>query len=191
MIRKIFKRYFKLEGKISPWLGEVLPMDDATLDLVSGAAWSCTGCRRCMTFCPFGIDTQMIMSIAKLLLIGADREPKLLTMLADMSIAKAEGMEETRPSFEKAVKDLAPEIRALWPGEPGVPAVTVDAEGADVLYVALAGKHSIIPAAAIMNAAREKWTLSVFEAVNFAAFLGDPEEDADSSPGAFTTRRCG
>jgi Fe-S oxidoreductase len=129
-----------------------------------------------MTFCPFGIDTQMIMSIAKLLLIGADREPKLLTMLADMSVAKGEGIEETRPSFEKAVKDLEPEIRALWPGEPGMPAVTVDAEGADVLYVALAGKHSIIPAAAIMNAAREKWTLSVFEAVNFAAFLGDPRK---------------
>ena len=121
VIRKIFKRWFKMEGKISPWLGEVLPMDDATLDLVSDAAWSCTGCRRCMTFCPFGIDTQMIMSIAKLLLIGADKEPKLLTMLADMSIAKAEGMEETRPRFEKAVTDLAPEIRALWPREPGRP----------------------------------------------------------------------
>ena len=54
--------------------------------------------------------------------------------------------------------------------------MSVEAEGADVLYVALAGKHSIIPAAAIMNAAREKWTLSVFEAVNFAAFLGDPKK---------------
>ena len=176
VIRKIFKSWFKMEGKISPWLGEVLPMDDTTLEMVSGAAWSCTGCRRCMTFCPFGIDTQMLMSIAKLLLIGADREPKLLTMLADMSIAKADGIEETRESFEKAVKDLEPEIRALWPGEPGAPAVTVDAPGADVLYVALAGKHSIIPAAAIMNAARERWTLSVFEAVNFAAFLGDPKK---------------
>jgi Fe-S oxidoreductase len=176
VIRKIFKRYFKMEGKISPWLGEVLPLDDATLELVSGAAWSCTGCRRCMTFCPFGIDTQMVMSIAKLLLIGADREPKLLTMLADMSIAKSEGVEEMRDGFVKAVQDLEPEIRALWPGEPGTPAITVEAEGADVLYVALAGKHSIIPAAAIMNAAREKWTLSVFEAVNFAAFLGDPKK---------------
>jgi Fe-S oxidoreductase len=176
VIRKIFKRYFKLEGKIAPWLGEVLPMDDTSLDLVYDAAWSCTGCRRCMTFCPFGIDTQMIMSIAKLLLIGANKEPKLLTMLADMSIAKAEGVEETRPGFEQAVHNLEPEIRALWPGSPGSEAASVQAEGADVLYVALAGKHSIIPAAAIMNAAGEKWTLSVFEAVNFAAFLGDPKK---------------
>ncbi len=50
------------------------------------------------------------------------------------------------------------------------------AGGADVLYVALARKHSIVPAAAIMNAAGEQWTLSRFEAVNFAAFLGDPEK---------------
>jgi Fe-S oxidoreductase len=40
--------------------------------------------------------------------------------------------------------------------------------------VALAGAHSIIPAAAIFNAAGEKWTLSFFEAVNFGAFVGDP-----------------
>ncbi len=174
VVRKVFKKYFTLEGKIAPWLGEVIRLDDAALDLFSEAAWSCTGCRRCMTFCPFGIDTQMIMSIAKLLLIGADREPKLLTMLSDMSIAKGEGIAESRAAFTQAVTDLSPEIRTLWPWPAEGPAVTVDAEGMDVLYVALAGKHSIVPAAAIMNAAGERWTLSVYEAVNFAAFLGDP-----------------
>jgi Fe-S oxidoreductase len=30
------------------------------------AAYFCTGCRRCMVYRPFGIDTQMIMSIARL-----------------------------------------------------------------------------------------------------------------------------
>jgi len=43
-----------------------------------------------------------------------------------------------------------------------------------VLYVALAGKHSIVPAAAVMNAAKERWSLSYFEAVNFGAFAGNP-----------------
>ncbi|MGQ9484958.1 MAG: (Fe-S)-binding protein [Desulfosoma sp.] len=40
--------------------------------------------------------------------------------------------------------------------------------------MALAGAHSIIPAAAVFNAAKENWTLSFFEAVNFGAFVGDP-----------------
>jgi Fe-S oxidoreductase len=175
VIRKVFKKYFRLQGKIAPWLGEVLPMDDATLAAVNDAAWSCTGCRRCMVWCPFGIDTQMIMSIAKLLLIGADKEPKLLTMLADMSIAKGESTEETRGDYDTAVANLAPEIEAIWPAAPGKSTITVGAQGVDVLYVALAGKHSIVPAAAIMNAAGEKWTLSRFEAVNFGACLGDPK----------------
>ncbi len=175
VVRKIFKKYFRLQGKIAPWLGEVLPLDDPTMEQVYDAAWSCTGCRRCMTFCPFGIDTQMMMSVAKALLIGADKEPKLLTMLSDMSIAKGEGVEETRADFTTAIQDLGPEIRALWPHSRD-PVVTVDAEGADVLYVALAGKHSVIPAAAIMNAAGERWTLSTFEAVNFGAFLGDSKK---------------
>jgi Fe-S oxidoreductase len=50
----------------------------------------------------------------------------------------------------------------------------MDVEGADLLYVALAGAHSIVPAAAVFNAAGENWTLSFFEAVNFGAFVGDP-----------------
>jgi Fe-S oxidoreductase len=40
--------------------------------------------------------------------------------------------------------------------------------------VALAGAHSIVPAAAVFDAAGENWTLSFFEAVNFGAFVGDP-----------------
>ncbi len=175
VIRKVFKRYFKLEGHVAPWLGEVVSLDDVALDQLSDAAWSCTGCRRCMTFCPFGIDTQMIMAIAKLLLIGADEEPKLLTMLTDMSLAKAEGTRNDPGGVQEAIRNIEPEIRQLWPSDPGT-AVTVAAEGADVLYVALAGKHSIVPAAAIMNAAGETLDLSLFEAVNFAAFLGDPKK---------------
>ncbi len=61
-----------------------------------------------------------------------------------------------------------------WQTQAGQSAIPVDVAGADLLYVALAGAHSIIPAAAIFNAAGENWTLSFFEAVNFGAFVGDP-----------------
>jgi Fe-S oxidoreductase len=175
VVRKIFKKYFRLQGSFAPWLGEVLEFDDATLDKVYEAAYSCTGCRRCMMHCPFGIDTQQVMAIAKALLIGADKEPKILSMLADMSVAKGEGIEETRASYAEALRNLEGDVKALWPApsaEAGT-AIPYEAEGADLLYVALSGAHSIVPAAAIMNAAGEKWTLSSFEAVNFGAFVGD------------------
>lgn len=181
VVRKIFRRYFKLQGSFAPWLGEVLEFDDATVQRLYDAAYSCTGCRRCMVHCPFGIDTQAIMGIAKALLIGADKEPKILSMLADMSIAKGETIKETRSDYAEALRNLEPEVRGLWPQpsaatpltEGSAPFVPYGRKGARVLYVALSGAHSIVSAAAIMNAAGESWTLSSFEAVNFGAFEGD------------------
>ncbi|MGE5653082.1 MAG: (Fe-S)-binding protein [Bacillota bacterium] len=174
IVRKVFLKYFRLQGKIAPWLGEVIELDDVALDRFYDAAYSCTGCRRCMVYCPFGIDTQMIMSIAKLLLVGADKEPKLLSMLADMSIAKGQDVESSQTGFAEAVANIEPEVEALWQTLPGRRTIPIGVENADVLYVGLSGKHSIIPAAAILNAANVNWTLSSFEAVNFGAFLGDP-----------------
>jgi hypothetical protein len=58
--------------------------------------------------------------------------------------------------------------------EAGETAIPMDAKGADLLFVALAGAHSIIPTAAIFNAAGENWTLSFFEAVNFVLLRGTP-----------------
>ncbi len=181
VIRKLFNRYFKLQGKIWPSLRDSTVLDDEAVNRIYEAAYSCTGCRRCMVYCPFGIDTQMIMSIAKLMLIGADREPKILTMLADMSIQKGKADEATRQNFATAVRNLEAEIIEKWRTAGGDEVVPLDIQDANVLYVALAGKHSIIPAAAIMNAAKEKWSLSYYEAVNFGAFVGNPKKTQEIS----------
>jgi Fe-S oxidoreductase len=176
VIRKLFKRHFKVQGRVWPSLGDSTELTDDAVDTVYQAAYSCTGCRRCMVHCPFGIDTQMIMSIAKLLLLAAGREPKVLSMLADMSIQKGKSTPETRANFAKAIEQLRDEVLARWREDHGDKVVPLDVQDANILYVALAGKHSIVPAAAIMNAAGEKWSLSYYEAVNFGAFVGNPEK---------------
>jgi len=175
IVRRIYKKYFKKQGKLWPSLGESRELSEMALQDLYDAAYSCTGCRRCMVYCPFGIDTQMIMSIAKLLLIGANAEPETLTMLADMSIEKGKSLDLFKEGFLTGIKNLEAEVLRKWKTEAeGKTVIPVDAEGADLLYVALAGAHSIIPAAAVFNAAGESWTLSFFEAVNFGAFVGDP-----------------
>lgn len=174
IVRRIYKKYFKGQGKIWPSVGEAKELSDMALEELYEAAYSCTGCRRCMVYCPFGIDTQMIMSIAKLLLVGANAEPEILTMLADTSIEKGKSLDLFKEHFLTGIKNLEKEVVEKWKLEAGETAIPVDVEGADLLYVALAGAHSIVPAAAIFNAAGESWTLSFFEAVNFGAFVGDP-----------------
>jgi Fe-S oxidoreductase len=174
IVRRIYKKYFKGQGRIWPSVGEAKELSEVALEELYEAAYSCTGCRRCMVYCPFGIDTQMIMSIAKLLLIGGNVEPEILTMLADTSIEKGKSLELFKEGFLTGIKNLEAEVVKKWRMEAGATAIPVDVEEAELLYVALAGAHSIIPAAAIFNAAGENWTLSFFEAVNFGAFVGDP-----------------
>jgi Fe-S oxidoreductase len=175
VLRKIYKRHFTLRGRLFPSLVEGLELDDDTMDLLYEAAYSCTGCRRCMMYCPFGIDTQAIQSIAKLLLIGNESEPEVLSMLADASIEKGKSIDLFKDSFIEGIKRLEDEVVAKWKGESDQ-IIPLDVEGANILYVALAGAHSIIPAASVFNAAKESWTLSFFEAVNFGAFVGDPSK---------------
>ena len=174
IVRRLYKKYFKGRGKIWPSVGEARELSAMALDELYEAAYSCTGCRRCMVYCPFGIDTQMLMSIAKLLLVGAEMEPEILTLLADTSIEKGKSIDLFKESFMEGLKRLEDKVVSQWKLEAGEAAIPVDVEGADLLYVALAGAHSIIPAAAIFNDAGENWTLSFFEAVNFGAFVGDP-----------------
>ena len=174
VVRKLYKKYFKFQGKILPFLGEAKQLDDSALDDLNRAAYSCTGCRRCMTRCPFGIDTQQIMSIAKLILVVAHAEPEILSMLADVSVSKGESIDLIKQGFIEGLKRLEDEVVGKWKIEAGQIPIPTEVQGADILYVALAGAHSIVPAAAVFNAAKENWTLSFFEAVNFGAFVGDP-----------------
>ncbi len=46
-------------------------------------------------------------------------------------------------------------------------------EEAEMLYVPLFGAHTIVPPAIIFNAVGASWTLSLFEASNYAVFLAD------------------
>jgi Fe-S oxidoreductase len=175
VLRKIYKRYFKLSGRLFRHWGKATEIDDELMKQVYQAAYTCTGCRRCMVYCPFGIDTQAIQSIAKLLLIGNESEPEILSMLADASIEKGKSLDLFKASFIQGIKNLENEVIAKWKGESDQ-IIPLDVEGANILYVALAGAHSIVPTASILNAAKENWSLSFFEAVNFGAFVGDPRK---------------
>jgi Fe-S oxidoreductase len=171
-IRRLFENYHKFTGKLAPWLNEAVELDERWMEKVYETAFTCTGCRRCMTYCPFGIDTQQIQAIAKAMLIGADMDPKPLTMRAKAEIDKGQKIEATKEKFAKEVDKIRAEMVEKWPTTGGYDLIPLDVKNADVLFVSMAEKPSILPAARILNAAREKWTLSCFEAVNFGAFLG-------------------
>jgi Fe-S oxidoreductase len=175
LIRRVYKKFFTKTGEVLPALYEGKdPDDELLLDELYRVTYACTGCRRCMYYCPFSIDTAWILSTAKAILMKAGKGNDLLCQLADAAIMKGENIDMFRDALMGVYADAEKELQARM-GDPSA-TIPIGKEGADILYVALAGMHSVLPAAVIFNAAKENWTLSLIESSNYGYFLGDSEK---------------
>ena len=174
LIRQVYKKYFDSAGRFVPALYEARDPDENLLDELYESTYACTGCRRCMYYCPFSIDTAWILSVAKAILIAAGRGNEMLGQLADAAIFKGDNFAMFRDVIVSGFKDIEAEVREIT-GDPTAE-IPVDKQGADILYVALAGAHSIRPAAVIFHEAKASWTLSMFESANYGFFFGDVEK---------------
>ncbi len=171
LIRRVYKKYFTRTGEYIPGLVEGRDPDDRLLDQLYQTTYFCTGCRRCMYYCPFSIDTTWVLGVAKAMLLAAGKGSSLLSELANAAIIKGENMDLFKDAILESLKDVEKEVQERT----GMPeaSIPVDKAGADSLYVALAGTHTILPVAVIFNKAGLNWTLSLFEAANYGYFLGD------------------
>jgi Fe-S oxidoreductase len=176
VVRRLYKKYTRLSGYIFPYWGDATKFDETVLNQVYEAAWSCTGCRRCMVNCPFGIDTGQIMGVAKHILIENGTAPEELVMLADAAVEKGKSMDQFKDGYRQVIHDLEKEVQKKLNLASPEGLIPMDKKDANVLYAGLAGAHSIVNPAIIFNTAKENWTLSYFEAVNFGFFAGDPEK---------------
>jgi Fe-S oxidoreductase len=174
LVREIYRKYFTKAGEFMPALYEAREPGDDLIEELYWSTYACTGCRRCMYYCPFSIDTQWVVAVAKGILIAAGRGNEMLGQLADAAIFKGENGEMFHDILADGFRDIEAEVRELT-GNPDAE-IPLDREGADMLYVALAGSHSILPAAVIFNEAGASWTLSFFESANYGFFYGDPEK---------------
>jgi Fe-S oxidoreductase len=174
LIRQIYKKYFTKAGEFVPALYEARDPDENLLEELYASTYACTGCRRCMYFCPFSIDTAWILSVAKAILIAAGKGNEMLGQLADAALIKGDSFEMFKDVILEGFKDIEGELREMT-GDPAAE-IPVDKAGADVLYVALAGTHSILPAAVIFHEAGTSWTLSMFESANYGYFFGDADK---------------
>ena len=172
LIRRIYKKYYSPIGKIFPKFYEGKDIDDEKLlDELYTTTYACTGCRRCMYFCPFSIDTTWILGVAKEILNAAGRGCSILSELAGAAIEKGRNIDLFKDIMIEMLKDTEKDLQEKT-GDKNA-SLPIDKEGADILYVALAGTHTILPAAIIFHEAKKDWTLSMFEAANYGYFLGD------------------
>lgn len=171
LIRRVFRKYFTIQGKLIPSVVEASAPTDKLLDDLYRTTYACTGCRRCMYYCPFSIDTTWFTSVAKAMLLSIGRGATILGELADAAIMKGDNIGMFRDILIEGLKDTENELKTRV-GDPAA-AIPIGKKGAQSLYVALAGTHTILPMAIIFHEAKADWTLSLYEAANYGYFLGD------------------
>jgi Fe-S oxidoreductase len=171
-LRRVYRREHDLLSRILPGWTRARTLDEQGLnELAEMAFGTCTLCRRCTFNCPLGVDTPLMMRAIRAMATAAGTAPEILVMLADAAIEQGRDPEIYREMFLENIRELEAELRRMT-GDPGA-RIPVEAAGAKVLYVPLAGAHSILPPAVIFHAAGESWTLSLFQAANYGVFLGD------------------
>jgi len=102
---------------------------------------------------------------------AAGTAPEILVMLADAAIEKGKDPSFFKDIFLEQIQEMEEQLREITGDSTAT--IPVEKQGAKILYVPLAGAHTILPPAIVFNAAKEDWTLSIFEAANYGVFLAD------------------
>ena len=171
-LRQVYRSKHDWLGRLFPAWTDARPLTEEKLTALAEMAFTrCSLCARCTVNCPMGVDTPLMMSAIRAMATATGNAPEVLEMLADAAIEKGRDPSMYLDFYLESIQELEKELQQLT-GDPQA-RIPVQKKGARKLYVALAGAHTILPAAAIFAAAREDWTLSIFEAANYGVFLND------------------
>ncbi len=157
-------------GNLLDWWRDFEGADAAMAGQLRKAMWECTGCRRCAVFCPFNLDTGLLVSAGRNALLKEEIGPEIIAEIGEAEVSKGEIIDVIKEFYIEQTQELEARLREELHPDLRIP---VEKEGARVLYVPLVGEHAVIPAAKIFHAAGEDWTLSLFTATNHSFFVGN------------------
>ncbi len=188
MIRSIYKKHTTTSGKL---LGSLIGAEDFDGDMEKWvtAFYECTGCRRCATFCPFGIDNSVITRKGRAIAEMLDMTPDTMKRVVQASLETGNTDGASPEAFMSAIEFLEEEMK----DEHGIDIrIPVDVVGAEYFYVPPSGDVLVNPEATTGIAKvfyvlgmQDKWTMSskLFDGANYGLFTGnDADMKADNKP---------
>ena len=182
LIRRIYNKHNTLSGRL---FGKLAGAEDFNPDDVEDwrEIWyECTGCRRCASYCPFGIDHSVITRKGRAILDQIGQTPETMARVVQVSLETGNTDGAGKAAFLDAIEFLEEEMQ----DEHGIDIkIPVDVEGAEYFYVPPSGDVLVNPEAT-MGVAKvfhvlgmaDKWTMSskCFDGANYGLFTGS---DAD------------
>ncbi|MBI4720579.1 MAG: (Fe-S)-binding protein [Chitinivibrionia bacterium] len=179
LIRAVYKKQCTHSGKILGKLAGAREFDERELEQWVEDFYSCTGCRRCATYCPFGIDNSVITRKGRAILNTLGLTPEVMKKVVEISLKTGNTDGASPKAFMAAIEFLEEEMR----DEHGVDIkVPVDVEGADYFYVPPSGDvlvniEATTGVAKVFHALgmSDRWTMSskCFDGANYGLFTGD------------------
>jgi Fe-S oxidoreductase/CheY-like chemotaxis protein len=179
-VRKVFKAEVDWLGRVAPWWvgGRSITTERQLRDLQDVVFGSCTACRRCTFSCPFGVDTGLLIRMARGLLTAQGIAPAGVLAVSRDQWETGNQMAVSQQDYLETLEWLQDELR----GDTGDPeaAIPIDKQDANVVFVVNPREIkyaplSLLAAAKIFHAAGENWTMpSVgWDNTNFGLFSGD------------------
>ncbi len=169
--------------KIQSTLGEMVRrngnVDTEFMLHAMEVAWSqCTTCNRCALYCPYGIDTGVMIGYLRGLLFKQGFVPWELKIGSGMHRVYGAQMDVTSEDFVDTCEWMVEENEEQWPGLE----IPVDKEDADIMYVINARevKHypnDLAEAAILFHIAGENWTMPSegWDSTSLTMYAGDWE----------------
>ena len=182
LMRKVYRRYFTLSGKLFPKLVGAVDMTREVLDEWYSYYHQCSECRRCSVFCPYGIDTAEVTMAAREIMDSVGLGQKYSNEIIGKVHRIGNNLGLPGPALENTLEGLEEDVK----DDTGVDVrYPIDAKGAEVLLITpsadfFAEPHveSLIGYGKVFHAAGISWTLSSMasEAGNFGMFIGNYEQ---------------
>lgn len=179
LIRRIYKRYCTASGRLLGPLAGARDFDERELEEWVDHFYSCTGCRRCAQYCPFGIDNSVITRKGRAIVDQNGLTPERMKLVIDVSLRTGNTDNASPEAFRAAINFLEEEMK----DEHGIAIkIPVDVVGAEYFYVPPSG-DVLVNIEATTGLAKifhvlgmvDKWTMSskFFDGANYGLFTGD------------------
>ena len=179
LIRSLYKRYNTRSGKLLGRLAGAQGFDQAQFEEWKDIFYSCTTCRRCAQFCPFGIDNSVITRKARTILDTLGRTPARLQKVVKTALDTRNTDGASAEAFKAAIAFIEEEMR----DEHGVDIrIPIDVASAEYMYLPPSG-DALVNIEATMGVAKvfhvlglgDRWTMSsrCFDGANYGLFTGN------------------
>lgn len=171
LMRRIYKRYFTLQGKLFGRFAGAEDFDAETITKWLTYFYQCNECRRCARFCPFGIDTAEVTIAARHIMSELGIMPKFMQGIAANMAKTGNNMGIPKPAVFDNAEFMEDEMREETGLDIKIP---VDKPNSDVLYIPSSADFftnidTMIGAAKVFHYLGINWTISsaILEAANF------------------------